>query len=63
MTQVKTHTGKTSKSSASWLHLRPVPTRGTSATSLRLARQVSASHGKSGSDWRVGLDARRKPTA
>jgi hypothetical protein len=45
------------QSSATWLRLRPVgcifdqfPTRGTPTTSLRLAREVSASHEKSGSD-------------
>jgi hypothetical protein len=31
-------------------------------TSPRLARQVSASHDKFGSDWRVGPDAQRKLT-
>jgi hypothetical protein len=34
------------QSSASWLHLRPVPIRGTPTTSLRLAREVSVSHDK-----------------
>jgi hypothetical protein len=71
-TLVKTHTGKTSS-------LRPVgcifdqfPTKGIPTTSLRLARQVFASHEKSppctrslrlarppsGSDWYVGHDTR-----
>jgi hypothetical protein len=34
------------QSSASWLHLRPVPHSRDPTTSLRLAQQVSASHGK-----------------
>jgi hypothetical protein len=38
------------------------PTRGIPMTSLRLAWEVSASHDKSGSDWRMGPDAQRKPT-
>jgi hypothetical protein len=57
---VKTHTGKTS-------NLWPVgcisdqfPTRGTPTTSLRLAREVSASHEKSGPGWCVGPDARHE---
>jgi hypothetical protein len=59
-TLVKTHTSK-------MFSLWPVgsisdqfPTRGTPTTSLRLARQVSASHDKSGPDWRVGPDTRHE---
>jgi hypothetical protein len=51
------------QSSASWLHLQPVPHYRDPHLSLRLAREVSASHVKSGSDWRMGPDAQRKPTA
>jgi hypothetical protein len=58
------------QSPARWLHLRPVPYKRDPhdkslpcTTSLRLAREVSALHDKSGSDWCVGQDARHKPKA
>jgi hypothetical protein len=70
---VKTHTGKTSSLWPVGCISDQFPTRGTPRTSLRLARQVSASHDKSrprevsasheksGPDWYVGSDARHEP--
>jgi hypothetical protein len=72
---VKTYTGKTSSLLPVGCVSDQFPTRGTPTTSLhlaqkslphtkslRLAREVSASHDKIGSDWRMGPDAQRKLT-
>jgi hypothetical protein len=59
-TLVKTHTGKTSSLWPVGCISDQFPTRGPLTRSLHLAREVSASHDKSVSEWRVGPDTRHK---